>query len=428
MRLSLPAALGALVDMLQVLIDMIMVGHLDSNATEATAAVGISLQFTGLFYAAMGVLFVGSNALMSRFLGAGETKEAATVYSTFTIFSLALAVPLVPLFALCAHLPFVIMDTGEIVAQLGAEYLFIFAFALPALMFSQIAFSAFSAAADIRTPLMIKLSLCVVNVIISYYLIFIAGFGVAGAAAGTVIAEMLESAAFAFMIFAKHRPFKPPFVYHAQLLWRGLKVGFPAGVERLITFGSFLVYMRIVAYFGTIAMAGYQIGLRVEGVAFMPGIGFTIAAMALTGRHLGAKNPQEAEKDAFFTAFSAGVLMGTAGILMTIFAVPLAAIFTEEADAVEEAALYLRCMGLSQIPLGISFVISGAFRGAGDSRTSLKINMLSMWIFRILPAIFLTWYFHNILFVWLATLVETWLRAAWLVAVFKRGKWKTIKV
>jgi len=78
---------------------------------------------------------------------------------------------------------------------------------------------------------------------------------------------------------------------------RALKVGIPASFERTLTFGSFMLFTVIIAHYGTEVLAGYQIGLRVEGLAFMPGIGFTIAAMALMGQGLGAKKPLQAKED-----------------------------------------------------------------------------------------------------------------------------------
>ncbi len=84
-----------------------------------------------------------------------------------------------------------------------------------------------------------------------------------------------------------------------HLLKRALKVGIPASFERSLTFGSFMLFTVIIAHYGTEVLAGYQIGLRVEGLAFMPGIGFTIAAMALMGQGLGAKILNSPEKMLF---------------------------------------------------------------------------------------------------------------------------------
>ncbi|MDR1912411.1 MAG: MATE family efflux transporter, partial [Helicobacteraceae bacterium] len=84
--------------------------------------------------------------------------------------------------------------------------------------------------------------------------------------------------------------------------------------------------------------------------------------------------------------------------------------------------------GLSQIPLGVAFVLSGAFRGAGDTKTSFYINFTAMCLFRIIPSFILAKLFNDVWFVWIAMLVETWLCGIWLYLVFRRGKWKLVKV
>lgn len=429
MKLSLPAAIGAFVDMLQVLIDLIMVGRLE---VAATAAVGIGLQFTGLFYTMMGILFVGSNALMSRHLGAKDNQNAQKVFGSFLLLGAFLSIPAVLVASYFSYLPFDLMGADGRVSELGGEYLFVLSFALPAMIFNQIIFSAFSAHADVKTPFKIKVLMAVLNVIFSYVLIFgtsfSPAFGVAGAAAGTVIVSYFESFIYMALIGMRSRPFSFDFALDLMLIKRGLKIGIPAGIERLLIYSSFLLFTRLIADFGTAVMAGYQVGLRVEGLAFMPGIGFTIAAMALTGRHLGAKDPDEAEKDALFTALSGGGLMALAGAIMIVFATPIVQIFSTDSAVVKEGVLYLQIVGLSQFPLGAAFVLSGAFRGAGASRTSLKINVLSIWIFRIVPAVFASIYLKSILLIWLILLIETYIRAIWLFLVFKKGGWKSIKV
>jgi putative MATE family efflux protein len=418
--------------MAQVLVDFYFVRDLEFAAT---AAIGISVQFMGLFYVFMGVFYIGSNALMSRFFGGGDINSASMTFSTFAVAALALSVPAFFVSTALCEYPFAMMNSGGRVTELGGIYLYIMAFALPPMMINQIAFSAFSASANIKTPLAIKIVSNIINVILSYALIFgaeaigIPAYGVAGAAAATVFAFYVETACYVYFLFVKKRPVALIWAIDRSLFWRGIKIGVPGGAERLFTYGAFLVFMRIIAEFGDSAMTGYQVGLRVESLAFTAGIGFTIAAMSLTGRALGAKNPAEAEKDALFTAFLAAVVMGAAGVLIAVFSRPLAEIFRgDDPEAIKTATEYLICVGLSQIPLGVSFVLSGAFRGAGDTKTSFYINFTAMCLLRIVPSIVLAKIFNDVWFVWLAMLVETWLCSFWLYLVFRRGKWKLVKV
>ncbi|MCW8820963.1 MAG: MATE family efflux transporter [Sulfurovum sp.] len=103
-------------------------------------------------------------------------------------------------------------------------------------------------------------------------------------------------------------------------------------------------------------------------------------------------------------------------------------LFTDDAQTIEEASLYLRIVGFSQIPLVYNFVISGALRGAGDTKRTLKINLISLWFVRILPAFVLSWYFESIFLVYIAMIADTFVKAIWLWITFDKGEWQKIKV
>jgi len=189
-----------------------------------------------------------------------------------------------------------------------------------------------------------------------------------------------------------------------------------------------MLFTLVIAHYGTAVLAGYQIGLRVEGLAFMPGIGFTIAAMALMGQGLGAKKPEQAKEDVLLVLKYTSGFMFILSFFMIFMPEKIVWFFTDDAATIEEASLYLRIVGVSQIPLAFNFVLSGALRGAGASKKTLKINLISLWFVRIIPAFLLSWYFENILFVYLAMISDTFVKAIWLWRTFQKGEWQRIKV
>jgi putative MATE family efflux protein len=192
--------------------------------------------------------------------------------------------------------------------------------------------------------------------------------------------------------------------------------------------GSFTFFTATIAHYGTEVLAGYQIGLRIEGMAFMPGIGFTIAAMALMGQGLGAKNPEQSREDVLLVMKYAIALMFFLSFFMIFTPEMIVSLFTTDAQTIKEASLYLKIVGLSQIPLAISFVLSGALRGAGDSKRTLKISLTSLWLVRIIPAIVLTWYFKDVIWVYIAMISDTFVKAFFMWRAFDKGEWKRIKV
>jgi putative MATE family efflux protein len=429
LKLSVPAAINSLLDMLQVITDLIMVGRISAFAV---AAVGLGLQSLMFVFAILTLLHVGTSALLSRFVGAQRMKRASMGLSTLLRFAFMLSLPVMAAWYFLASNIYKWFGTAPEVIALGAEYVQMLTWMLPFVFMKLVFVSALNSAGDTKTPMKVKIGSIILNVILNYLLIFghygFPELGVLGAAVGTVIVNMLEFVIYVILYLRHKTPYIPLWYYSKSLLSRALKVGIPASFERALTFGSLMLFTVIITQYGTEVLAGYQIGLRIEGLAFMPGIGFTIAAMALMGQGLGAKKPEQAKEDVLLVLKYTVGFMFFLSFFMLFMPEKIVWFFTDDAQMIEEASLYLRIVGLSQIPLAFNFVLSGALRGAGDSRKTLKINLTSLWFVRILPAFLLSWYFENIIFVYLAMITDTFVKAIWLWSTFSRGEWQKIKV
>ena len=429
LKLSIPAAINSLLDMLQVITDLIMVGRISAFAV---AAVGLGLQSLMLVFAVLTVLHVGTSALLSRFVGAGRMKRASIGLSTLLRFALMLSMPAMVIWYFLASNIYAWFGAAPEVIALGEEYVQMLTWMMPFVFMKLVFVSALNSAGDTKTPMKVKIASILLNVVLNYLLIFgkygFPELGVMGAAVGTVIVNALELMVYIVLYIKRRTPYIPGWKYSRSLLSRALKVGIPASIERALTFGSFMLFTLVITHYGTAVLAGYQIGLRVEGLAFMPGIGFTIAAMALMGQGLGAKKPEQAKEDVLLVLKYTSGFMFILSFFMIFMPEKIVWLFTDDAATIEEASLYLRIVGVSQIPLAFNFVLSGALRGAGDSKKTLKINLTSLWLVRIVPAFLLSWYFENILFVYLAMISDTFVKAIWLWRTFNKGEWQKIKV
>ncbi len=429
LKLSIPAAINSLLDMLQVITDLIMVGRISAFAV---AAVGLGLQSLMFVFAILTLLHVGTSALLSRFAGAGYKKRASTGLSTLLQFAFYLSLPMMLLWYFLASHVYVWFGTAPQVVALGEAYVQMLTWMLPFVFVKLVFVTALNASGDMKTPMYIKIVSIVLNIFLNYLFIFgNLGFpelGVMGAAVGTVIVNILELCVYLVLYLRRKMVYLPVWHYSKSLLKRALKVGIPASFERSLTFGSFMLFTVIIAHYGTAVLAGYQIGLRVEGLAFMPGIGFTIAAMALMGQGLGAKKPMQSREDVLLVLKYTVGFMFILSFFMVFMPEKIVWLFTDDAQTIKEASLYLCIVGVSQIPLAFNFVLSGALRGAGDTKRTLKINLISLWFVRIIPAFVLSWYFENILFVYLAMISDTFVKALWLWKTFDKGEWQKIKV
>lgn len=428
LKISLPAALYNLLGMVQTMVDMLFVGRI---SPESVAAVGVSMQYIGLLYAFMSIFHVGTNALVSRHVGANEPEKAGVVIYNMFVMAVALSLPMLVMGLLKSHLLFSLFGMSKEIEAIGSVYMRIYAITIPLLFMQGVLFSALNAYSKTKIPFYIGILGNLVNLLFNWLLVFgnwgFPALGVEGVAYATVITRTAEFMVYAYVCFGKKEiHFSSQFSF--DILKRALKVSIPTWLERMMSFPTFIVLSALVAGYGTEALAGYQIGLRIEGIAFMPGIGFIVATMALTGQHLGAGRPEEAEKDALAATVVACSFMASVGLIMFFFPAPLARLFTNDLATIDHATEYLRIMGLSQIPLGIFFVLSGVLRGAGDTKTTFVVNTISIWTLRVLPAAVMVWLGVELFWIYLVAALESCVRAGLLIHIFRSGKWKTVKV
>jgi putative MATE family efflux protein len=429
LRLALPAAFKHLLDILQILIDMLMVGMLSIHAL---AAVGMSMQFMMVINVLMTLYVVGGNAVIARLIGERRRHRASALLYTLILFALLLSLPVTAAGWFYAEDFYLWMGASAEVAAEGGIYFSILTLGIAVIFLDTLFFNALSAAGDTASSLYIKAVSALINLCLNYLLIFGHGgfeaMGIAGAAYATLIAYTFNVIAY-LVIFSRSRIGLGVIRRLSPMdLKRVLRVGGNAALERLITVASFILFVAVITSYGTEALAGYQVGLRIEGIAFMPGFGFAIAAMALVGQNLGAKNPDLAYRSGLLSTKVAAWFMGSIGVVMVIIPEPFVGFFTRDPETIEQASLYLRLVGISQVPLAMTFVLGGALRGAGATKTTLKINVASLWLLRVIPSYIAMKSGYGILAVYVIMTVETFVKGGIFWAVFRRREWQKISV
>jgi putative MATE family efflux protein len=398
----------------------------------ALAAVGMSMQFMMIVNVLMTLYVVGGNALISRFIGQGRKNRASALLFSLVILAIILAafVSVGGYFG-SAHF-FAWMGATPAVVEQGGIYFKILSLGIVVIFLDNLLYNALSAAGDTKSSLYIKLVSAGINAFLNYVLIFghfgFEAMGIEGAAKATVIAYFFN--VLAYYILIKKMNGKLDFIpiIRMQDVKRALKVGWSAALDRGISSMSFLVFVSIITAYGTAELAGYQVGLRVEGIAFMPGFGFAIAAMALVGQNIGAKNFDRAYAMGIISGRIAYVFMGSVGLVMILFPEYLVHFFTQDALTIAVASKYLILVGLAQIPLAIMFVYSAALRGAGATKTTLKVNVTSLWIFRVLPSYIAYHLGFGVLAIFVIMNVETLLKGIVYWYLYSKKEWLYTKV
>jgi putative MATE family efflux protein len=213
------------------------------------------------------------------------------------------------------------------------------------------------------------------------------------------------------------------------LMIRLLRVSFTGIVQFLIATASWLGLMRIVSTFGSAAVAGYTIAVRMIIFTILPAWGFSNAAATLVGQSLGARKPQRAETAVYRTCWFCMLYMGLVAAVFVFLPGPFVAFFTVDPAVSSVSNECLKIFGIGYISYSWGMVLMQALNGAGDTVTPTLINLFAFWVFQI-PLSYLLGihYSFGIRGAFSAVPVADVVLTATALLVFRRGAWKRQKI
>jgi putative MATE family efflux protein len=409
LRLALPA-LGALAaEPLYLLADTAMVGHL---GTEELAALAIAATLISAAFTLFNFLTYGTTAQVARFHGAGEEVEAgrlaaqalwlsAGIGVCLTAFLAGLAVPLVELMGGEGH-------TGE----LAVLYLRIGSLGLPFALIALAGQGWLRGVSDLRTPLVIVVVANAANVALNVLFIYGFGWGLAGSAWATVLAQAGMGAAFVRALLAAPADSRRPSLARMRPLAR---IGGEIFVRTAALYASFLVASAVVARMGDDSLGAHQIAFQLFVFLALVLDAIAIAGQVIVGRSLGggdADGAYDAARRMIGWAVAAGAVFGLI-LLVLIDVLPRA--FTSDPAVIDRAQEIWPLFALMQPANGAVFALDGILIGAGDTRF-LMWAMLASSLLVFVPIALLSLAFDwGIVGVWvgLVALIAARLGTCW---------------
>lgn len=414
-------------------VDLFMVATLGK---EAVAAVGLSSQVQTLAWAVLMSVQTGTSVIVAQAWGARNPSriERTMIQALYLGGGLSVVLTLVfcwPSSSLLYRI-FLLLDAEVEVARIGAEYLGIVLLALLGMTVSLVGQAALRSVGDTRTPLWLTGGSNLLNIALNWLLIFghlgLPALGVAGAGWGTMLSRCAEGVAYLLLLRSgrlavriRHAELR----LHPALLRDLLRLGIPATLEMLVMNSGFLLYNRIIASFGTSALAAYQIGVILLQASFMPGFGFSVAATTLVGQWRGAADDRQARIAGSRCRNLALAFMPALGILFFFTARPFALLVLDDPEVVPRATEFIRVLALCQPAMAIHFALSGALRGAGDVRSPLYASTAAMYGAR-LPFAGITTYLLSLSlsWVWLAMLLAHLVQASVISIAWTGERWR----
>jgi putative MATE family efflux protein len=358
--LALPA-LGALAaEPLYVLVDTAIVGHL---GTVELAALAIAATTLSTAFTIFNFLTYGTTAQVARLHGAGRDREAAEIGSQALWLALAIgAVLLVAIAALAVPAVSLMGGEGE-VADGAVLYLRVSALGAPFFMAASAGQGFLRGMGDLRTPLVILVIAHVVNAALEVLFVYGFGWGLAGSAWGTVIAQ--AGMGLAFVEVQRRAGFEPPMLARIRSLMR---IGSEIAVRTTALLGSFLVASGVLARVGAASLAAHQIAFQLFVFLALVLDALAIAAQVMVGRLLGAGDGVQARAAATRVILWSMLIGAGFGVVLLALTDILPRAFTGD-DLVVERAHEIWWLFAALMPInGAVFALDGILIGAGDTR------------------------------------------------------------
>jgi len=449
------------IQLLQVTYNIADTLYLGRLSADAVGALSLAFPLVFLLIAVAGGFTTAGAILVAQYTGAEGDESAGLVVGQTVTFVGFLSIVLGiagyfytrPALSILPSDP----DTSADVIPLAADYMEIIFLGMP-FLFGFFVFSALMRGyGDTRTPMYVMVVSVFANVLLDPFFIFgfdgnplftwaglfdleasllsatgFVGFGIEGAAFATIIARGGGTAIGLYLLFAsgvgpavQFSHLRPDLSFIEDII----RLGTPSMVEQSTSALAMVTLTAMVVTFAPPVVAAYGLGNRIISLVFLPAMGLGRAVDTMVGQNLGAARADRAERSVWLAASTGAGVMLLVAVVAVLFPEPIVSVFLGDVpnapETIENGVNYLRVRSTEFAFIGITQVMLGAFRGAGNTKIAMSISIITLWVGRVgtvgILVFVLGWGATG---VWIGMAVGNVVGAAVSVPWFLRGTWR----
>lgn len=420
-------------NVLQMTVGIVSSAMLGRVGALSVGAVGLGRRITMLIWGIFAAIGTGTTVMVARSVGAKDRAAAGRYGEQAFVLAMGMVLSLSALLFVFAR-PVIIglyHTSGELL-EIGTTYLKIVMWGVPFMAVMQVTGAIMRGAGNTKVPMQIAMVINLINVVLSYALIFghfgFPAMGVEGAGWAQNIAQAAGAALALYIMLFRQEDLRFK-LKGFHLNWPDVRtvlgIGIPTAGENIFMQLGQIMLTSLVVSFGTVALAAHQQGMTAESLSYMPAVGFGISATAFVGQSIGAGSLRQAERYVRELAKWSIILTAITASFLTFTPKLVFGLLSNEPDVINLGAHYLILMGIAQIPQQLSGVYNGALRGAGDTKAPMVIGAFGLWCIR-LP---LSYYFSRnlgggMIGVWIAMTIDLYIRFALSFTRYRLGRWK----
>ena len=429
---SVPLLIGNIAQQLYSTVDSIVVGqYVGDNALAAIGASGPIVNLLLVLY--MGIA-TGAGIMVSQYFGARDRERLSNTVGNCLSLTFITGVIIMLIGLVSSRGVLHLLNTPDEIFEGTNTYLTITFYGFLSVCYYNMISGILRGMGDSFTPLLFLLTTCILNVIMDLWFVAGLGWGVAGAAWATIIAQTIS----AILCFIKLFSMRQTVDINLNTLrvqptyaTRIFKLGMPSGITQAIFSMAMLVVQTLTNSFGAFVITCTTIVMRVDGFAMMPNFTFGMAMTTYAGQNVGAHLPERVDQGTR-QGLKLGLIVSAVftGLIM-LFGRQLFGMFTTTQTVIDMSMRMMSIIAVGYVAFSVSQVLSGVMRGAGDTVTPMWISLFTTVVLRV-PSAYLIAYltrtaeepagspyslYWSLLISWVATTVIT-------IVFFKRGKWR----
>lgn len=429
LSLGLPSMAENALQMLLGLVDTAFLGHL---SWQAMSGASLANQVFFIFQVVLIAASTGVTVLVSNAIGARNARMISKslwnglYLATIWGLMMMLFVPFVPVVLK------VFPNVDQQVYKMSVDYLRVILLGILTMSLMGTLGAALRGSGDTKTPMMVAAISNSLNVFLDYGMIF-GKFGfprleAKGAALATVLSRLVGVIMLFIAVFKNHNLHahdKEGRKLDFSTMRSVLSVGLPTAGENVLFSTGLLIFANILLLAGSKAYAAHRVGINIESISFMPGMGISVAITALVGRYNGRSDFKKVAGIVRQGWILTSIFQISVGLFIFAFPKILITLFTNDLQIISMAELPVRLIGLVQAFLAIDYSMNGALRGTGNTSFPMFAVAFAMWLIRLPVGYLLVAHFKmGLLGAWLGMIADIIFRSLIKLIFYLTGQWE----
>ncbi len=429
LKFTIPMFIGNIFQQIYNIADTVIVGQFIGKS--ALASVGASFPIIFFLISLAIGLNSGITVIIGQYFGAKNFYKLKEAIYTAYIISFIIAV-IITIFGIvfCREILRALKTPNDIITDAETYLKIIFAGTIFVFLFNTIQ-AVFRGLGDSNTPLYFLIISSVINVILDIIFVLFLKMGIFGAALATVLSQglsLFSGIVYLFLTENKVLKFKIyDLIFSLNIFIKSLEIGLPTAIQQVLVSFGMMALTRIVNGFGSDVLAGFTIAGRIDSIAMMPAMNFSIAISSFVAQNIGARRMDRVKKGLYATIIMSLSVSLILTFIIIVFSGFFIRLFNNDLNVVKIGKEYLIIVSSCYSFFAFMFVINGVLRGAGDTLISMFITLFSLWIIRI-PLSYLLSLFFGTKGIWFGIPVAWIIGATFAFLYYLTGRWKKVNI